>query len=254
MELHFLKRNAVFSLRQPKFFVRYRRISGQTTFKKMETEGVFMNQPKRYLNIVSEMRDMIREQNILPGDRIPSERELAEKLAVGRSTIREALRSLELLGLIETRRGEGTFLADPRKHRLVELLATFILQDNKTLEDVRETMCIHETAAIQAICTSDASKLPIWESLRDRLGGHEFIREDFVRELMVLSGNRLSLKIWFLLKQYGGNPYDGEVMPEERPLLKNILQAIEQQDAETAIRDFKAWSSVLIKGENEQWQ
>lgn len=213
-----------------------------------------MNQPKRYLNIVSEMRDMIREQNILPGDRIPSERELAEKLAVGRSTIREALRSLELLGLIETRRGEGTFLADPRKHRLVELLATFILQDNKTLEDVRETMCIHETAAIQAICTSDASKLPIWESLRDRLGGHEFIREDFVRELMVLSGNRLSLKIWFLLKQYGGNPYDGEVMPEERPLLKNILQAIEQQDAETAIRDFKAWSSVLIKGENEQWQ
>ncbi|PKG46494.1 MULTISPECIES: FadR/GntR family transcriptional regulator [unclassified Planococcus (in: firmicutes)] len=213
-----------------------------------------MNQPKRYLNIVSEMRDMIREQNIRPGDRIPSERELAEKLAVGRSTIREALRSLELLGLIETRRGEGTFLADPRKHRLVELLATFILQDNKTLEDVRETMCIHETAAIQAICASDASKLPVWESLRERLDGDEFIREDFVRELMVLSGNRLSLKIWFLLKQYGGNPYDGEVMPEERPLLKNILQAIEQQDAETAIREFKAWSSVLIKGENAQWQ
>ncbi|RAZ66333.1 FadR/GntR family transcriptional regulator [Planococcus maitriensis] len=213
-----------------------------------------MNQPKRYLNIVSEMRDMIREQDIRPGDRIPSERELAEKLAVGRSTIREALRSLELLGLIETRRGEGTFLADPRKHRLVELLATFILQDNKTLEDVRVTMCIHETAAIQAICASDAAKLPVWESLRERLEGHEFIREDFVRELMVLSGNRLSLKIWFLLKQYGGNPYDGEVKPEEKNLLKNILQAIEQQDAETAIRDFKAWSSVLIKGENAQWQ
>ncbi|WP_232787205.1 FadR/GntR family transcriptional regulator [Planococcus sp. MB-3u-03] len=67
-----------------------------------------MNQPKRYLNIVSEMRDMIREQNIRPGDRIPSERELAEKLAVGRSTIRSA-RSLELLGLIETRRGKGHF-------------------------------------------------------------------------------------------------------------------------------------------------
>lgn len=213
-----------------------------------------MTQPKRYLNIVSEMRDMIREQNIRPGDRIPSERELAEQLAVGRSTIREALRSLELLGLIETRRGEGTFLADPRKHRLVELLATFILQDNKALEDVRVTMCIHETAAIQAICGSDAAKLPVWESFRKRLVAHDFKREDFVRELMVLSGNRLSLKIWFLLKQYGGNPYDGEITPKEKTLLQNILQAIEEQDAETAIRDFKAWSSVLIKGENAEWQ
>lgn len=213
-----------------------------------------MNQPKRYLNIVSEMRDMIREQNIRPGDRIPSERELAEKLAVGRSTIREALRSLELLGLIETRRGEGTFLADPKKHRMVELLSTFILQDNKSQEDVRETMCIHETAAIQQICSSDAAKLPVWDSFLERLDAHDFKREDFVRELMVLSDNRLSLKIWFLLKQFSGNPYDGEVSPEEKNLLTNILQAIEERDAKTAIRDFKAWSSVFTKGENKEWQ
>ncbi len=212
-----------------------------------------MNQPKRYLNIVSEMRDMIRDQNIRPGDRIPSERELAEKLAVGRSTIREALRSLELLGLIETRRGEGTFLADPKKHRLVELLSTFILQDNKSLDDVRKTMCIHETAAIQAICGSEAAQLPVWDSLLARLEGEEFKREDFVRELMVLSGNRLSLKIWFLLKQYSGNPYDGDVSAEEKILLANILRAIEERDAETAIRDFNSWSSVLIKGENNEW-
>lgn len=213
-----------------------------------------MNQPKRYLNIVSEMRDMIREQNIRPGDRIPSERELAEKLAVGRSTIREALRSLELLGLIETRRGEGTFLADPKKHRMVELLSTFILQDNKSQEDVRETMCIHETAAIQQICSSDAAKLPVWDSFLERLDAHDFKREDFVRELMVLSDNRLSLKIWFLLKQFSGNPYDGEVSPEEKNLLTNILRAIEERDAKTAIRDFKAWSSVFTKGENKEWQ
>ncbi|MFC4714509.1 FadR/GntR family transcriptional regulator [Planococcus dechangensis] len=213
-----------------------------------------MNQPKRYLNIVSEMRDMIREQNIRPGDRIPSERELAEKLAVGRSTIREALRSLELLGLIETRRGEGTFLADPKKHRMVELLSTFILQDNKSQEDVRETMCIHETAAIQQICSSDAAKLPVWDSFLERLDAHDFKREDFVRELMVLSDNRLSLKIWFLLKQFSGNPYDGEVSPEEKNLLTNILQAIEERDAKTAIRDFKAWSSAFTKGENKEWQ
>nr|WP_316046222.1 GntR family transcriptional regulator [Planococcus glaciei] len=42
-----------------------------------------MNQPKRYLDIVSDIRDMIRREKIRPGDRIPSERELAETLQVG---------------------------------------------------------------------------------------------------------------------------------------------------------------------------
>ena len=58
----------------------------------------------------------------------------------GRSTIREALRSLELLGLIETRRGEGTFLADFRKHQLVEVLAEFIMQQPDSILDVRGTV------------------------------------------------------------------------------------------------------------------
>ena len=43
-------------------------------------------------------------------DRLPSERELSSRLNVGRSSVREALRALELVGLIETRRGEGTFI------------------------------------------------------------------------------------------------------------------------------------------------
>ena len=65
---------------------------------------------------------------------------LQNVLQVGRSTVREALRSLELLGIIETRRGEGTFLSDFRKHQLVELLSTFILQDAKSKKDVHTTM------------------------------------------------------------------------------------------------------------------
>ena len=167
-----------------------------------------MNQSKRYLDIVKEIRDMIRHEKIRPGDRIPSERELAEKLQVGRSTLREALRSLELLGLIETRRGEGTFLSDHRNHKLVEVLSTFILQDNQSREDVWETRLMHEISAIQSICQNKTlSELRIWDSFKKRLEGESFKRTDFVRELMVLSGNRLSLKIWFLLHQYSGSPY-----------------------------------------------
>ncbi|MBR8646160.1 FadR family transcriptional regulator [[Brevibacterium] frigoritolerans] len=53
---------------------------------------------------------MIEADSLLPGDKIPSERELSDRFNVGRSSVREALRALELLGLIETRRGEGTFI------------------------------------------------------------------------------------------------------------------------------------------------
>lgn len=207
-----------------------------------------MSQSKRYLDIVRDIRDMIRQEKIKPGDRIPSERELAETMQVGRSTLREALRSLELLGLIETRRGEGTFLSDHRNHKLVEVLSTFVLQDNQSHKDVWETRLLHEVAAIQAICQNKAaSQMRVWESLRLRLADESFQREDFVRELMVLSGNRLSLKIWFLLKQYSGNPYDGTVSSEEIDSMNDILAAIERQDADTAIQGFKVWSEWLQK-------
>ena len=62
---------------------------------------------KLYQEIVEKLRQMIESDGLVSGDKIPSERELSERLNVGRSSIREALRALELLGLIETRRGEG---------------------------------------------------------------------------------------------------------------------------------------------------
>ena len=207
-----------------------------------------MNQSKRYLDIVKEIRDMIRQEKIRPGDRIPSERELAEKLQVGRSTLREALRSLELLGLIETRRGEGTFLSDHRNHKLVEVLSTFILQDNQSRKDVWETRLMHEVSAIQSICQNKAlSELRIWDSFKKRLAGESFQRDAFVRELMVLSGNRLSLKIWFLLHQYSGSPYSHEVAEDEKELVQPILEALEEQQEENAIQAFKTWSEWVEK-------
>src|SRR5690606_16556260 len=94
---------------------------------------------------------MIVRDGLLPGDKLPSERELSERLQVGRSSVREALRALELLGLIETRRGEGTFLRDVRNHQLVEILGGFILQDEHIKKDLLETKQLIEKDAIRLI-------------------------------------------------------------------------------------------------------
>jgi len=60
--------------------------------------------------IVEQFQRMIATKQLAPGDRLPSERELAHILGVGRSTLREAMRALESMEIVETRAGQGTFL------------------------------------------------------------------------------------------------------------------------------------------------
>ena len=62
--------------------------------------------------IVAQVRGMIAGGHLKAGDRLPPERELAQLFGVGRSTLREAVRVLESLGLVDVRAGEGTFLAE----------------------------------------------------------------------------------------------------------------------------------------------
>jgi DNA-binding FadR family transcriptional regulator len=60
--------------------------------------------------VTGRLRELIDSDRYHAGDRLPSERSLSEDLRVGRSTIREALRTLEALGLIELRQGRGAFV------------------------------------------------------------------------------------------------------------------------------------------------
>lgn len=60
--------------------------------------------------ILNEITRLITEGILKPGDRLPSESELAEKFGVGRSSLREAMRALQLLGVVEVIQGKGTFL------------------------------------------------------------------------------------------------------------------------------------------------
>ncbi|MCM3637152.1 GntR family transcriptional regulator [Sporosarcina luteola] len=208
---------------------------------------------KMFLDIVDELRLMIKAEGIKSGDKIPSERVLADRLQVGRSTVREALRSLELLGLIETRRGEGTFLADFKKHQLVEVLSTFVMQQPKAAMDVTDTRIIHEKAAIQTIC-EDVHKrnLPVWEGLIMKLDQDgEVFREDIIREMIVATDNRLSLKIWFILKRYSKVPYEQMTVGIENDIVRSLLKHLIEGNVINALTDYNKWIEH-IEGENEE--
>ena len=61
-------------------------------------------------SVMSALAAYIARARLKPGERLPAERELMEALAVGRSTVREVIRQLQALGIVESRRGSGTYL------------------------------------------------------------------------------------------------------------------------------------------------
>jgi GntR family transcriptional repressor for pyruvate dehydrogenase complex len=75
---------------------------------------------------------------LTPGQRIPSERQLSEALSVGRSTVREALKSLSLLGLLEQRVGDGTYLSRSGSDLLPQVVEWGLLLGENRLEDLLE--------------------------------------------------------------------------------------------------------------------
>jgi DNA-binding FadR family transcriptional regulator len=70
------------------------------------------NEPRLYRVVSSKIEELIRAENIQPGERLPSERDLALKLGVSRTSLREALIALELGGTVEVRGGSGVYVSE----------------------------------------------------------------------------------------------------------------------------------------------
>jgi DNA-binding FadR family transcriptional regulator len=96
--------------------------------------------------IVDQIKALIRDGRLLPGDRLPSERELCQRFGVSRVTVREALRVLEATGLLTIRVGAhgGAFLTSPTTERLSEGLADLISVSTLTAANVTEARIIVE--------------------------------------------------------------------------------------------------------------
>jgi len=100
--------------------------------------------------IVEQIIDLISRGVLKPGERLPSEKELCLRFGVGRTTIREALRSMAVMGILDGRVGEGTFVsADSRKY-LEKSLQWGLLIDRKSVNDLVETRLMLESQTAYA--------------------------------------------------------------------------------------------------------
>ena len=112
-----------------------------TATPKLEFEAI--QKTRIYEEVAAQIERLILDGTLAPGDRLPSERELAERFDVSRSAIREAIRALELKGFVEPRPGEGTLIRTPTFDSLLNPLASLLGQKRELvaeLLDVRQML------------------------------------------------------------------------------------------------------------------
>ena len=93
-----------------------------------------------YESVLAQLNALITESGMVPGERLPPERELVERLGVSRVSVREALRALESMGKIEIRPNAGSFLVHPNGNAFASQMRSVLPVDRAFLEhlvDVR---------------------------------------------------------------------------------------------------------------------
>lgn len=105
--------------------------------------------------IVDEIKRMIFEHRLLPGDKLPTERDLAAQFGVSRASVREALHSLETLGLIQARVGSGTYLSE-NPDAILEHLSWVVYFSGNVEGDLRQARMVLEPE-IAALAAENAT-------------------------------------------------------------------------------------------------
>jgi GntR family transcriptional regulator, transcriptional repressor for pyruvate dehydrogenase complex len=109
---------------------------------------------KLYILIIDQLKALIKDGEFGPGDRLPTERDLAQRLGVSRGPVREALVALELVDIVEGRVGEGWFVK-----RTIDSAPDSTVRDHPP-SDILEARLLVECAAIeQAACNLDDEDL-----------------------------------------------------------------------------------------------
>ncbi|WP_309120302.1 GntR family transcriptional regulator [Paenibacillus sp.] len=114
--------------------------------------------------VVQNLKQLILERKMAPGDKLPAERELSQILGVSRAILREALRSLESFGILEIKHGEGTYVAGNFLNPLVEQLAFVLQMNEKTFQELHEVRFLLEAAALASVPTPNPE---LWDELQE---------------------------------------------------------------------------------------
>lgn len=206
---------------------------------------------KIYEQIVDQIGQLVAEGHLKPGDRLPSERELVDRFKVSRASIREAISALEMMGLIEVRSGEGTYIRQVNMDSVVAPLAWMLFIDKDSDRELYEARKILEVqaAGLAAQRAEDDEHNEMFEALEimrldlanNRLGEdadlsfHYAIAKGTHNKILIRLMSTISDTMRKALQTSRSKLYEDKTSPER---LYNehyaIYEAIKDHDAEKA--------------------
>jgi DNA-binding FadR family transcriptional regulator len=214
--------------------------------------------------IAEQIRGAMVSGRLKAGDRLSPERELAEQFGVSRVTVRDALRSLEAMGLIEVKVGArgGAFVTAPNGSKVAQTMSDMMLMSATTPEDIVEARLIVELGTVSLACARATDEdLAALRKLGDRadaaLASGTYTRDlswDFHTLLARAAHNgavdgltqsfRSSLSMHPMRVREGSRSYERTVAEH-----RAILDALERRDGALARREM---AEHLLRGTIQQ--
>jgi GntR family transcriptional regulator, transcriptional repressor for pyruvate dehydrogenase complex len=209
--------------------------------------------------VISQLKDLMDRGELRPGDRLPPERDLAESLGVSRASLREGVRALASLGVVEARQGSGAVLASDAAGILNSPFEMVMRLDRPSLEELYEARRHLEggTVSLASLRRSDSQL----ERLREAVARMESAlgdpiasakpNADFHAILAEMSGNRVLARIIDSLIHsiQEGIEVTNQASPSPEASLQvhlRILRAVEEQDPKEAVLAMDAHMDLAL--------
>ena len=197
--------------------------------------------------IAERILQMIRENKLRPGEKLPSERDLAEIMGVGRPVLREALRGLSLMNIVEIRQGAGTYVTELETKKLVEHLDFVFSLDDSAMLDLFDARKIVESGIVELaarrITDAEIANLEdiLEEAVRVKEDPEAFLNADHEFHLWIVSiaDNPILLRFMESIYQLGltsrtrTGGLEG-MIPQSINDLHQILAALRARDPQAA--------------------
>src|SRR5258706_5540201 len=113
---------------------------------------VAAEEAQSFEKIFSLFKEKLASGDLKPGQRLLPERELAQSFGISRASLREVMRAMTLLGVIETRPGQGTFVTSPRADVLRDFFGVLLSMEPSLYDDVVEARLALECQAARLAC------------------------------------------------------------------------------------------------------
>jgi GntR family transcriptional repressor for pyruvate dehydrogenase complex len=201
---------------------------------------------KVYEEVAQQIERLILKK-LRPGDKLPSERELAEMLRVSRSSIRDAIRGLELMGLVEPRQGAGTIVREVSSELLANPFANALKRRRESVSELLDfRKMLEPPLAARAATHASSDEISEMEEILRRqehkqVRGDAAVSEDaeFHYSVALASGNSVVLKVLDILMDLLRDTRERSLQVEGRPQKslaghRRILAAIKRHDADAA--------------------